>query len=115
MPSLLRFPLVACEVLLPVEPVLLSRRQLLGPAPLPLAGGLVDSPRHCARRARLGPPARSPAASRHRLGAPPPRPGPPPPGAPPRRAPPPVSPRPPPPPPPAPPGSAPPRAPRSPL
>src|SRR3954453_543991 len=93
MPSLLRFPLVACEVLLPVEPVLLSRRQLLGPAPLPLAGGLIDSPRHGARRARLGPPARSPAASRHRLGSPPPGRGPPRPWSPARRAPPPVSPR----------------------
>src|SRR4051794_41312864 len=85
MPTLLRFPLVACGVLLPVEPVLLPRRQLLGPAPLPLAGGLVDSPWHGVRRARLGPPARWPAASRHRLGAPPPRRGPPRPRSPPRR------------------------------
>src|SRR4051794_41836783 len=101
MPTLLRFPLVASGVLLPVEPVLLPRRQLPGPAPLPPAGGLVDSPRHGARRARLGPPARSPAASRHRLGSPPPGRRPPRPRAPARRPPPPLPPRRPPPPPPA--------------
>src|SRR3954468_22813797 len=53
-----------------VEPGLLPRRRLLGPAPPRRAGDPADSPRHGDQPARHASPTLSPAPSRHQLGPP---------------------------------------------